>query len=89
MKTDVELLKLLLQELEDGTYKRYRVKGLCILINFISGITRAESCILTKIIIDNEPPKWCKYIFDTTYYWHPRRIKPRIRFVKRLIKKYQ
>jgi hypothetical protein len=82
MKTDVQLLQLLLDNMERLE------EGLCLLIYDMrkgNEISVGEYGRLLEII-DNNPTR---YYNSSLYYFPEGKKKPRIAYLKRLIKKYK
>lgn len=90
MRTIKELLELTLDN------KDLFRSGLCIwnlYLRLTHKINEEEYCLLQKYIYNNRPSKfssfsafeyWC---MDSNYYWEPKDIKPRIKWLKYHIKK--
>ena len=88
-KNDLELLKDLLNRLIEAKKKDEHFLGLCGFINKHFKHVPDYSRLL-RIIRDSEPKGWYYVCFiqDGGYYWKAGDINPRIKFVKKLIKKY-
>jgi hypothetical protein len=90
MRTDVELLKLLLRQVKkDFSYfqwlKKYYASGLCVTISDMRIhciINNNELHKLYYLIGDNKPKNTGR-----VYWWPPGKKYPRVRFLKKLIKK--
>ncbi len=94
MKTKIELLELLLKELQTVRFCDY--KGLCYLLsNTIDDFD--EYLEIKKHLIENEPGLFTvlklsnmwHYLINANnaYYYTPGAVKPRINYLKYLIKK--
>ena len=62
--------------------------GLCALIYKMPILSYSERTILETIINDNVPINFNTIFIDLPYYWKPGKIKPRIKWCDKMIKKY-
>tara|TARA_R110000803_G_scaffold144776_2_gene210604 strand:+ start:304 stop:582 length:279 start_codon:yes stop_codon:yes gene_type:complete len=85
-KSNLELLKDLLSKLIKAKEKNDYFLGLC---GFINRHYSSDYHTLIRIIEKNEPTSWFhkNFISDGGYYWKEGEIDPRIKFIKKLIKK--
>ena len=95
-RSDLELLKDLLSKLIKAKKENEYFLGLCGFINrhysepFQEGDINNEKCnYLLYIVKKNKPTGWFhkNFISDGGYYWKEGEINPRIKFIKKLIKK--
>ena len=86
-KSDLELLKDLLSKLIKAKKENEYFLGLC---GFINRHYSTDYFTLMRIIEKNKPTGWFhkKFFSDAGYYWKEGKIDFRIKFIKKLIKKY-
>jgi hypothetical protein len=84
MKSTKELLTIILQ----NTDKLFRC-GLCGLVWRLGdeGIFNSDEHLHILNYIADHRPINLRRIFDCAYYWKPGKIKPRVRWLKRQIKR--
>lgn len=81
MRTDLELLRILLEELKLAGY----FTGLCYLVRFSPTFLNEEKDRLFQIIYDNKPSE----TVELSYYWPESTKAPRIVFLESLIYKLE
>lgn len=88
MRTDKELLELVLEKLEPEMLKHPWKVGLCYVISHLSQIKIIdfdEYERIEEIIYDNPTER---FLYDI-YFFPPGEIEPRKEYLKQLIKKYE
>ena len=88
MRSTKELLELLLDQYENNRVNGIQWSGLCFaIIKLPTGyvIDQYEKEALLKVIKANRP----KLVESPLYWWPKGEVKPRVKFLKQLITKYE
>jgi hypothetical protein len=85
MKTDLELFQLM--SIRINSVGR---TGLCRLsteLHYIGDIILEESMRIKQILTMNKPKTFYMLLTDSAYWWKPGKIRPRKRWLKKMIKR--
>lgn len=88
MRTDKELLELVLQNLGEKMYN-WNCGGICGVVSIMEShkiINYIEESRLYSIIDENPTNTYLNT--NSSYYFTPKEVEPRIEYLKQLIKKY-
>ncbi len=93
MRTDKELIELLLKKVKkDFNFlgiASSRAEGLCLSImslKLTNNITEDEKLVLNTLIEEAAKRYGC---YRTVYWWEPGRKRPRVKFLKQILKELQ
>jgi hypothetical protein len=85
MRSIKELLKILLEQIKN----RDNVKSLCFLYEdlYQEGILNFDESMLLDYYMENNTPTTWYIIIGNEFWWKPFKMKPRIKWLKKHIKK--
>lgn len=87
-RSKVEIAQLVLDSIKAGGI----VSGLCLHIRNMATrgeVSASEATMFRKLIVDNRPLHVSKMYPIGVYYWERGHVEPRIRFLEKIIEKYQ